>query len=111
MRSRAEELLTAWRFARYWSKYSVLSILDNVSSDIGKLQIGLNCLSLVCQLPAQPGLSESKVMADDVNRDTKRLSAFLGGHAAEVTHFNQVRQSFVFGSQIIDGRVELDDFD
>src|SRR5688572_29803286 len=63
---------------------------------------------LSAKLPPQPGLCISQVMADSVDRQAKRLRRLLRGHAAEIPHFDQPRQRFVFRRQGFDGVVQLD---
>jgi len=50
-------------------------------------------------------------MAHNVNRQSQCFSSFFRGHAAEVLHLDQPDQVFVFGGELFDGVIKLDQFE
>ncbi len=61
------------------------------------------------EFAAQPGLGEAEIVADDVDGFVEHGSRFLGAHAAEVAHFDEAGQVFIFGCQGVEGAVEIED--
>jgi len=50
-------------------------------------------------------------MAHNVNRLSQGFSGFFRGHTAEVLHLDQPNQVFVFGGELFDGVIQLDQFE
>lgn len=59
-------------------------------------------------IAAQPGVGKPDVVAHRVWRPPHGLGAFFGGHSAEIAHFDQSRQAFLFAGQGIQGEVQFD---
>jgi tetratricopeptide (TPR) repeat protein len=60
------------------------------------------------QLPAQPGVRQPKLVADDVHGAAHHLGRLFGSHASEVTHLDQLGQRTVLARQSIDGQFHVE---
>lgn len=56
-------------------------------------------------------MRKTKLVADDVNGFTQHLGALLGRHAAEVPHFDELRERFAVTRERVECDVEFEQLD